>query len=203
MRSLLLTAAMLWGVASGSGCRSDSIDVSAIDKLVPTKHKYKLTFQTRQHTAKGTRYTIAVPKGWTWGGFEFASRDDKAFGDSSMRVASSCDDCLAGITNGTTCKDGVCRVDDPAEVIEAELASQRAIPRLRAHHVVRDEFVNGRRIVVELNETLYGETRAWIRVFWWTVGASEYHTCSASLSHHLVDSASAFVKACELATHSP
>jgi hypothetical protein len=128
MRSLLLTAATIWGAASGSGCgRSDSIDVSAIDKLVPAKHKYKLTFHTRQETAGRTRYTVAVPKGWRWNGVKFASRDDKAFGDSSMMIGSSCNACLASISNGTACKDSDCGVEDPAGVIEVELAKERAV----------------------------------------------------------------------------
>lgn len=68
--------------------------------------------------------------------------------------------------------------------------------------VERDAWINNRRIVRVRD--LHTE-KGWIsiKVFWWTVGGSEYYTCGAQLSSDLEELADAFEKACQLAEVHP
>lgn len=194
------------------GCSSRStIDVEAVNQLVSDKHKYKLEFEAREITSgikHRVRYSVAVPKGWKVDGGRIEPTDSKANGRSLMTIESSCDQCLIGLstggdTRGLVCDQNACTTQDWGAFVESRIAQDRAIPRMYRHEVVRDDLINGRRILVELAEHTEPDAApkrsATVRVFWWNKGAPEFHTCYAWLDEHLVDSASAFGKACELA----
>src|SRR5690606_15904675 len=172
-------------------------DIDAVNALVPDKHKYKLRFERREITSgleHRVRYSVAVPKGWKVDGGRIEPTDSKANGRSSMTLESSCEQCLVGRsvgadTRGLICDENKCTTQDWAALIDSQIAQDRAIPTMYRRTVVRDDSVNGRRTVVELAEhdESDGSVRrsVTVRVFWWTKGEPEFHTCYAWLDEHL------------------
>jgi hypothetical protein len=88
----VLASALLIG-----GCKkTPTVDVGAVNALVPAKYKYRLEFAPRDVTSglhRHVTYTVPVPKGWKSDDIGGAEPVDKAVnGESSIWLHSSCDE---------------------------------------------------------------------------------------------------------------
>ena len=163
------------------GCKkAPTVDVAAVNALVPAKYQYKLVFASRDVTSglhRHVTYTLPVPEGWKSDDIGAAAPVDKDVnGDSMVWVHSSCDDAQ-------------CVPSDPNAAIDHEL---------RLVQVLRDERADHRRVVTA-RPLLPGRDLLNIKVYWWENGAPEYHACEVQLGPGLQEAAPAFEKACELA----
>jgi hypothetical protein len=187
-----LTITMAVSACGKSGSRDGSstggkpavtIDVAAVNALVPAALRDKLVFERRdlvierdQHT---TTYTIAAPKGWPQVSKKFAHLKPEDGGRSFTRfgVGSNCD--------------GEC-TPKPWEAIADKV---NFAPRARGK-IVRDDRSPGRRSMIVDGDA--GDARTTdVVVAWWADGDSRYHTCIASLDEALRAAAPAFEKACQ------
>ncbi|MGN6108652.1 MAG: hypothetical protein ACTHU0_26335 [Kofleriaceae bacterium] len=162
-------------------CQKEKVDVDAINALVAPKHTAKLKFVQRDIRSGYPRalpYTLAAPQGWKTGGVgAIRPPDVLLYGDSSIWVRSSCDG------------ESPCVRENWNKLIDAELDS-------RFVEIVRDERSPNRRIV-EGRTTLLRQDHRFLDVHWWDDNSTEYFTCTARLAPEVVDSATAFEKACQ------
>jgi hypothetical protein len=172
----VLASALLIG-----GCKkTPTVDVGAVNALVPAKYKYRLEFAPRDVTSglhRHVTYTVPVPKGWKSDDIGGAEPVDKAVnGESSIWLHSSCDEahCSPGDWNAA--------IDQELELLD----------------VVRDERGDHRRVVMA-RPGLPGSDLLSVKVYWWVDGEPEYHACEVRLGAGLQEAAPAFEKACELA----
>jgi hypothetical protein len=173
----------------GLACKTE-LDTAAIDALVAPKHAYKLRFETREVTTgleHQARYTVAVPRGWKYEAGKFRPTNEKLHGRSSMKLRTSCEECRLDIKDDFRCSTDTCIPEDWGAILEARFAKSN-------RNFIHNEVTKNRRIVISREQS-----SGVVEVYWWADGAPYYHACIASLDEHLVDSAPAFAKACELA----
>ncbi|MEO8842278.1 MAG: hypothetical protein ABI704_11950 [Kofleriaceae bacterium] len=163
------------------GChKTYTVDVDAVNELVPPSLKYRVQFVPREIVAGVKRevtYTLPLPKAWNTYGAGAAEPSDKTLeGESWVRVSSSCDS-----TEPCVAKDWAAEIDQQT--------------RDSGVDVQRDEHGDHRRVVVGTDRVMKGFTV--ITVSWWRDGATEYHWCDAMLAPPELELAPAFEKACE------
>lgn len=165
-----------------------AIDAAAVNSLVPEPLKSKLVFEKQDVVLERgkdstTTYTLAYPKGWKQGMKMFGNLEapkDAGIGFfTKMSVGPNCD--------------GECK---PKEW--EKIADQVHFEPLTTGKVLKDVKGKGTRLMVAESA---GSTSTTEVVFaWWSNGASEYHTCQATLDADIKDAAPAFEKACQAIT---
>lgn len=158
-----------------------TIDVAAVNALVPTALKDRLVFEKRDLVIERGKhkatYTVAAPAGWTQGSKLFAHlKANDTAGLSRLEVGSNCD--------------GEC-TPKPWEAIADRV---NFAPRARGN-VTKDDKAPGRRTMIADVDS--GGAATVVVTAWWTDGDRSYHTCTASLDLTLKDAAPAFDKACQ------
>ena len=168
------------GAASSGG---NAIDLASVNALVPAPLKDKLVFEKRdivlERGRHPTTYTLAAPKGWTQKMKSFGSLDpdNKDLGFfTKFDVGSNCD--------------GECKEKEWEKIADKVNFSNLA----SSGKVLKDDKAKGHRTMIA--DSSDGETRS-VVVAWWTDGASNYHTCTATLAKEVKDAAPAFEKACQ------
>jgi hypothetical protein len=169
--------------AGGSAAASRpavTIDVAAVNALVPAALKDRLVFEKRdlviERGKHRTTYPVAAPAGWTQDSKMFAHLKAKTGASSRLEVGSNCD--------------GEC-TPKPWEAIADRV---NFAPRAKAK-VTKDDKAPGRRTMIADVDT--GGAGTVVVTAWWTDGDRSYHTCTASLDDTLKDAAPAFDKACQ------
>jgi hypothetical protein len=168
---------------SSAGKPEVTIDVAAVNALVPPALKDRLVFDKRdlviERGKHKTTYTIAAPRNWPQDSKRFAHMkpDDKAGFVARFEIGSNCD--------------GECS-PKPWEAIADRV---NFAPRAQGH-VQKDDRAPGRRTMIAQVDG-NGATKTEVVVAWWIDGDKSYHTCTASLDEALQDAAPAFEKACQ------
>jgi hypothetical protein len=159
-----------------------SIDVAAVNALVPAALKDKLVFEKRDVTEeRGKRskvtYTLAAPKDWEQDMKMFASLKPKS--ESSLGFMTS-------VQVGSNC-DGTCEPKDWAKTSEKVNFAQ-----FRDGKIIKDEQTKTNHLMIaEKNDSTY------VVYAWWADGARKYYSCTASLEKEAAPAAEAFAKACQ------
>jgi hypothetical protein len=161
-----------------------SIDVAAVNALVPAALKDKIVFEKRdiviERGTSKTTYTMAVPKGWTQEGKMFAHIKADANGGL-----------FSGIEVGSNC-DGSCEPKEWEKIADKVNFQPRASGK-----VSKDDKAKGRRTMIADVES-NGVKTTDVVVATWTDGASKYFACTAKLDESIKDAAPAFDKACSV-----
>jgi hypothetical protein len=170
------------GAGAAASRPAVTIDVAAVNALVPAALKDRLVFEKRdlviergKHT---TTYTMAAPVGWAQGSRLFAhlKANDQAGLGSRLEVGSNCD--------------GEC-TPKPWEAIADRV---NFAPRAKGK-VTKDDRAPGRRtMIADAGSAGAGSV---VVTAWWSDGDRSYHTCTAALDDTLEDAAPAFDKACQ------
>ncbi|HEV7559691.1 MAG TPA: hypothetical protein VGO00_29645 [Kofleriaceae bacterium] len=159
-----------------------TIDIAAINGLVPAALKDKIGFEKRdiviERGKDKTTYTMAVPKGWTQEGKMFAHI--KADSNGGF---------FSGIEVGSNC-DGSCEPKDWEKVADKVNFKERA-----AGKVTKDDKGKGHRTMIADVES-NGVKTTDVVVATWSDGAKKYFACTAKLDESIKDAAPAFEKAC-------
>ena len=169
--------------ATGAGSAAVVVDVAAVNALVPAGLKDTLVFEKRElvieRGKRKTTYTIAAPRGWVQRSTMFAHlrADDRANMLTRLEVGSNCD--------------GECR----PKAWQAISDRVNFAPRAKGK-VLKDEAAPGRRTMVAVVDSGGARTTD-VVVAWWSDGARNYHTCTASLGEWFQEAAPAFDKACQ------
>jgi hypothetical protein len=169
--------------AAGPGGAAVVVDAAAVNALVPAALKDALVFEKRELvTERGkrkTRYTIAAPRGWAQSSAMFAHlrADDKAHVLTRLEVGANCD--------------GECSPKPWQAVADRVNFAPRAKGK-----VIKDEAGPGRRTMIAVVDSGGARTTD-VVVAWWSDGAKNYHTCTASLGEGFEDAAPAFDRACQ------
>ena len=161
-----------------------TIDVAAVNALVPAALRDRLVFEQRalviergKHT---TTYTVAAPVGWT--------HDSKLFAHLRSAAAPGA---ISRLEVGSNC-DGECTPKPWQAIADRVNFAPRATAR-----VTKDDRAPGRRTMITEQGTDGGSAAVVVVTAWWTDGERSYHTCTASLDATLKDAAPAFDKACQ------
>lgn len=167
--------------AGGDKPAAPTIDVAAVNALVPADLKAKLVFEKQdiieERHRKNVTYTMAAPKGWAprMKGFAGLKGPDDAGFFTSLDVGSNCD--------------GTCEPKDWAKVADKVNFAQFANDK-----VIKNEAgANSRLLVAEAAD---GKTTHVVYA-WWTAGAKRYNTCTATLDTPVKAAGEAFAKACQ------
>lgn len=183
------------------GCnRAFSLNVSPVNDLVPQKYKQQLVFEPRDAKYGPIKFMLPVPKGWEKEAVlgEGSGMGSYTDGTSSISVRSSCD------------HKQLCMPANWNQQIDKDLAWQNDIARTNPSgwkenrsdsdvmKIERNVWIDGRRIV-RIRDLFGEDPRISVKVFWWSVGGSEFYSCVAQLNSGLQDAADAFEKACQLA----
>jgi hypothetical protein len=161
-----------------------TIDVAAVNALVPAALKDKIVFEKRdlviEQGRDKTTYTLAAPKTWTQDSKMWANlkADDKGGFFSGMKVGTDCD--------------GECKPKAWEQIADKNFFAPHAKGK-----VSKDEKSPGKRTMIsDMDES--GVKTTDVVVAWWTEGDSSYHTCVAKLDESVKDAAPAFDKACQV-----
>ena len=171
------------GAAPGADKAPVVVDVAAVNALVPAGLKDKLVFEKRElvieRGKRKTKYTIAAPRDWAQSSTMFAHlrADDKAHMLTRLEVGANCD--------------GECS-PKPWQAIADRV---NFAPRAKGK-VLKDEAAPGRRTMVAVVDSGGARTTD-VVVAWWSEGAKNYHTCTASLGEGFEEAAPAFDRACQ------
>jgi hypothetical protein len=171
------------GGGGGGGGGGPTIDVAAVNALVPAALKDKLVFEKRdvveergKHST--TTYTLAGPKGWTQDMKMFAKLKPPSGGAFDAGFMTSFD-------VGSNC-DGDCVAKDWAATSEKVNFKQ-----FRDKKIEKDELGKTDHMMIASD----GDSR-FVMYAWWTADAKHYFTCMAHLEKPVADAAPAFEKAC-------
>lgn len=182
--ALLLLAAAACGKSDKSSAPPPvTIDVAGVNALVPAELKDKLAFEQRDiieergKRSKAT-FTMAAPKDWEQDGKMFASLKPKS--DANMGF-------FTKLSVGSNC-DGACEPKDWAATSEKVNFSQFR----NGWTIVKDESNKTSHLMIAEKDNRTDVTYAW-----WTDGARQYFTCSATLDGAEKAAAEAFAKACQ------
>jgi hypothetical protein len=157
-----------------------TIDVAAVNALVPADLKAKLVFDktdiVEERHRKNVTYTMAAPKGWAprMKGFAGLKGPDDAGFFTSLDVGSNCD--------------GTCEPKDWAKVADKVNFAQFASDK-----VIKNETSPNSRLLIAERD---GKTTHVVYA-WWTTGAKRYNTCTATLDEPVKAAGEAFAKACQ------
>jgi hypothetical protein len=157
-----------------------TIDVAAVNALVPADLKAKLEFAKTdvveprgRHT---TTYTLAAPKGWkadTNGFAKLKPVEDLGF--------------FTDVMLGSNC-DGSCEPKDWAKV-----ADKVNFAQFDKDKVIKNETSPTSRLLIAERD---GKT-TFVVYAWWVAGAKRYHSCMATLDEPVKSAGEAFAKACQ------
>jgi hypothetical protein len=177
---LLLVACSKSSDKSADKPAAPTIDVAAVNALVPADLKAKLVFDkadiVEERHRKNVTYTMAAPKGWTprMKGFAGLKGPDDAGFFTSLDVGSNCD--------------GTCEPKDWAKVADKVNFAQFASDK-----VIKNETSPNSRLLIAERD---GKTTHVVYA-WWTTGAKRYNTCTATLDEPVKAAGEAFAKACQ------
>jgi hypothetical protein len=182
--SLLLSLSLLAcgksDKAADSKAAAPAIDVAGVNALVPADLKAKLVFDktdlVEEHAHRNVTYTMAAPKGWASkmkGFVSLKGSDDLGF-FTSLEVGSNCD--------------GSCQPKDWAKV-----ADKVNFAQFDKDKVIKNEVKPGSRLLIAERD---GKT-TFVVYAWWTEGAKQYNTCTATLDEPVKTAGDAFAKACQ------
>lgn len=177
---LLLLAACSKSSDNKAAPAAPTIDVAAVNALVPAELKTKLVFDktdiVEERHRKNVTYTLAAPKGWAprMKGFAGLKGPDDTGFFTSLDVGSNCD--------------GNCEPKDWAKVADKVNFAQFANDK-----VIKNETTPTSRLLVA--ESADGKTTHVVYA-WWTTGAKRYNTCTATLDEPIKGAGLAFGKAC-------
>ncbi|MEO8705258.1 MAG: hypothetical protein ABI867_34770 [Kofleriaceae bacterium] len=170
----------------GGGASIGTIDIAAVNALVPKELKDKLVFEQKpivlERGKHPTTYTLAVPKGWTQEGKMFGTIKADSNGGffSGMKISSDCD--------------GAC---EPKKW-EAIADKNFFVEQLKGKVIKDEKGANQRLVVADTDRNGVKTTNV---VFaWWQEGAKSYHVCTANLDEAIKAAAPAFEKACQAVT---
>ncbi len=166
--------------AADKAAPAPTIDVAAVNALVPADLKAKLVFDktdiVEDRGRHSTTYTMAAPKGWAPHMKGFASLkggEDLGF-FTSLDVGSNCD--------------GTCEPKDWAKTADKVNFAQFA-----KDTVIKNEVKPNSRLLIAQRD---GKT-TFVVYAWWESGARRYHSCSATLDEPIKGAGDAFAKACQ------
>lgn len=182
-------------LAACSKASAPTIDVTAINALVPESHRSSISFESRTVDVPGKhglRYVIPVPKGW---------RPDKvhptelhapaALGtETYMRVTSSCLSHGVALAGDLGAADRPCAPETWEAIVDKKIQTDFL-------EVINVEKGPNRRTVFAKGGMMNPDARS-ITVMWWRTDGVEYFTCYARLEGPaVIEAANAFAKACE------
>ena len=157
-----------------------TIDIAAVNALVPADLKDKLVFEERTiERDRGDKevFKVAAPKGWEL---------DAMFGSFKPGTGATVNwHFFTKMSVGTNC-DGRCEPKQWAEV-----ADKVEFEQFAKGTVVKDEkTATSRAMLVDLDDT-----SNYVRA-WWTDGAKRYYTCRVQVGTQHKATLAAFEKAC-------